>query len=146
MVDTLKFAAITFTALALIPAGAHLMELVHKIHLPAQEYLVVQQIYRGWSLSGVIILIALLATAGLAIALRGAPGFAAATVACLCIVATQVIFWSFTYPVNVATQNWTMLPANWEPLRVRWEYSHAVSALLNLSALFATTIAAIRSR
>lgn len=29
------------------------------------------------------------------------------------LVATQAIFWIFTYPANVATQNWTTLPDNW---------------------------------
>jgi hypothetical protein len=48
----LQFASVLFAALALVPAGAHLLELKHKIALPGNEYLVVQQLYRGWNLAG----------------------------------------------------------------------------------------------
>ena len=40
-------------------------------------------------------------------------------------------------PVNRTTANWTFLPGDWPELRKRWEYSHAVSAVLNLVALVA---------
>lgn len=53
------------------------------------------------------------------------------------IVLTQVIFWSFTFPANKQTANWTTLPPDWEQLRVRWEYSHAASAVLSFLALVA---------
>jgi len=33
---------------------AHLLELPKKIKLSAEDYLIVQQIYRGWSLLGVV--------------------------------------------------------------------------------------------
>lgn len=45
----LRFLTLFFVALALLPAGAHLMELVHKISMPGAEYLTVQKIYRGWT-------------------------------------------------------------------------------------------------
>jgi hypothetical protein len=145
MFETLKFAALASTALALVPAGAHLLELLHKIHMPADRYLIVQSIYRGWALSAVVVLLALLSTLLLAVSLRGQPGFVAALIGFAAIAATQVVFWSATYPVNVATHNWTILPARWQELRVRWEYSHAASAVLNLTALFATISAVLRS-
>lgn len=53
----------------------------------------------------------------------------------LCIAGTQIIFWTFTYPANQETSNWTVLPEHWEALRTQWEYSHAASAVLNLIAL-----------
>jgi hypothetical protein len=34
-----------------------------------------------------------------------------------------------------------MLPSDWESLRARWEYSHAASAILNLTALVSTIVA-----
>lgn len=145
MLDAVKFAAIVFCALAMVPAGAHLMELLNKIHMPAESYLVAQQLYRGWALAAVLVIGALVSTLALVFLLRGRPGFIAAVIAFLCIVGTQAIFWSATYPANSATQNWTVLPERWERLRTQWEYSHAVSAVLNLAALMATTIAVIRS-
>jgi hypothetical protein len=62
-------------------------------------------------------------------------------VALICLIGTQVVFWVFTFPVNQATQNWTVPPANWTELRSRWEYSHATSAALNLLAFLALALA-----
>ena len=58
----------------------------------------------------------------------------------LCLAATQGIFWTFTYPMNVASNNWTVTPADFEAARRQWEYSHAVNAVLTFVAL--VTIAA----
>lgn len=139
-----RFLALLLTALALAPALAHLLELPNKIGLSREEYLTVQQIYRGWALLGVVVIGALLANLVLAIMVRGKPkAFVPALVAFLGIAGTQVVFWTFTYPANRATSNWTMLPANWERLRAQWEYSHAVSAVLDLIALIALILSVL---
>lgn len=143
--NSVRFFAIACTALPLMPAGAHLLELPNKLGLPADEYLIVQQLYRGWALAGVIVAAALISTGVLVYKLRGQSGWVAAVVAMACILATQLVFWSTTYPVNIATENWSFLPTDWKTLRLRWEFSHAASALLNLAALFAASIAALRS-
>lgn len=54
-----RFLAIVLTALALAPGLAHVLELPHKIVLDRQDYLVVQGLYRGWSLLGIVLLGAL---------------------------------------------------------------------------------------
>lgn len=51
--QTARFLSLVFVALALGPSLAHLMELPNKIDLPRDQYLVVQQIYRGWQLLGI---------------------------------------------------------------------------------------------
>lgn len=51
--------------------------------------------------------------------------------------------WTFTFPANRATQNWTTLPENWMALRAQWEYSHAASAVLNLAALVAVILSVL---
>jgi hypothetical protein len=140
--NALRFAALLFAALALGPALAHLLELPNKIGLPREDYLTVQQIYRGWALLGIVVFGALLSTLALAVAARKRRReFVPALVAFLCIAGTQVIFWSFTFPANRETANWTVLPAHWEVLRTQWEYSHAASAVLNLGALAALIVA-----
>jgi hypothetical protein len=138
------FLSIACVALALVPAGAHLAELPHKFKLSAHDYLVVQQLYAGWSIFGVIVSCALLSTGVLTVVERREPAIlTAALLAFLCILGTQVAFWVFTQPANRATRNWTMLPENWMQLRNQWEYSHAASAVLNLVALFALIYAAV---
>ena len=133
------------TALTLVPAGAHLSELPHKLPLDRAEYQTVQQIYRGWSLFGVANIAALVATAWLAFRVqRPSTAFTAAVVALLCLIPTQIVFWSVTFPINQATDNWSVLPPDWSALRARWEYSHAVSACLTTVALCANVIAVLR--
>lgn len=141
-----RFLSLLFVALALAPSMAHLLELPNKIDLPREDYLTVQQIYRGWALLGFVVAGALLSTGILTIMLwNRSRSFAFALVAFLCLVATQAIFWIFTYPANIATQNWTILPDHWLDLRRQWEYSHATSAGLNLVAFIALTLSALIS-
>ncbi|HJY28158.1 MAG TPA: hypothetical protein VJ306_09040 [Pyrinomonadaceae bacterium] len=115
---------------------AHLLELPNKINLSRDNYLIVQQIYRGWALLAIVVFGALLSTLALTITLRHQrKAFILALVAFLCIAGTQIVFWTYTYPTNEITNNWTTLPENWAALRRQWEYSHATSALLNLLAM-----------
>ncbi len=141
---TIYFLSLLFAAFALVPAGAHLAELMNKMKLGATEYQTVQQIYLGWELFGVVVVCALASTLALTIGLRGHPAFTPALVAFLCIVGTQIVFWTFTFPVNRLTVNWTVLPDNWAELRARWEYSHAASAGLNVVAFIALISSLLR--
>ena len=56
----LQGALIVATALYLVPTGAHLFEMPAKMALPASYYMVVQRIYNGWQIFGVVIGAALL--------------------------------------------------------------------------------------
>lgn len=135
------FFSLLFAALAMAPAFAHLLELLNKIDLPRDEYFIVQQIYRGWALLGIVVFGALLSTLVLTVMLRHwRRPFIFSLIAFLCIVGTQVIFWTYTQPANLATDNWTMIPQNWEALRRQWEYSHAASAVLNFIAFGALVL------
>lgn len=101
-----KFLAVLFAALALVPAGAHLAELPHKIGMPVEQYLVVQQIYRGWALFGFAVIGALVFTGALAWLQRKAgEDWRAALIAFVCILGTQIVFWTHTQPANRATNN-----------------------------------------
>jgi hypothetical protein len=137
-----RFASVFFVALALAPALAHVLELPNKIGLSREEYVAVQRLYRGWQFVGVLVVGALLSTGLLAVMARDEPEhFVPALVAFGAVALTQVIFWLFTFPVNRGTANWTSVPAEWERLRKRWEYSHAMSAVCNLVALAAVIVA-----
>jgi hypothetical protein len=132
--------AVIFTALALVPAMAHVLELPNKLPLSRESYLTVQRIYRGWSLAGVLVFGALVTTLLLAI-LGERESRGAAAVAFFAIAATQVVFWTFTAPVNRKTGNWTVAPKDWERLRDRWEISHAANALLHFIAMVCVALA-----
>ena len=131
----LQLLSLLFVGLALIPAGAHLFEFPNKLALSDVDYLLVQQIYSGWWLFALVILPALLFTLMHALALRERRArFIPALGAFLCMLATQLIFWLWTYPANRETASWTQMPANFETLRAQWEYSHAAAACFALAA------------
>lgn len=131
-----QFLATILIALALVPAAAHLAALPNKIDLPQEEYFIVQGIYRGWALFGIVLFGALAANLVLTILLRGAGRpFWLALGAFLLIAATLAIFFIWTYPANQARQNWTSAPANWTALRAQWEDAHAAGAVLTFIAL-----------
>lgn len=138
------FFALVFTALALVPGGAHLFSLLNKIDMPQEHYFVAQSIYRGWWLMALILIPAMLLDLAFAVVLRGQwPAFALAVAGCLCLAATLAIFFAFTYPANVATENWTTVPSNWQELRTQWEYSHAVNAVLTFAAFCLIALASL---
>src|SRR5262249_40850198 len=72
--------------------------------------------------------------------------FVLALLAFLCIALTLVVFFIWTYPANEATNNWTMIPDNWEQLRTEWEYSHAANAVITFAAFCAVTLSALMTR
>jgi MFS family permease len=121
-----QFLSLLLVALTLAPAMAHLLELPNKMALSHDEYFIVQQIYRGWALLGFVVFGALFSTLILAVIVRHNRKIFILTVAALiCIAGSLIVFFSFTYPANQLTNNWTRLRENWLELRRQWEYSHA---------------------
>lgn len=146
MLYGLRITSILFAALALIPAGAHLFSMISKLRLDRADYLVSQRAYDGWKLFAIVVIGALISTLALSIALyRAGEPYLLAALAFGSIAGTQIIFWTFTFPANAATENWTRLPEGWETLRIQWEYSHAGSALLNAAALLFLVFGATKS-
>ncbi len=142
-----RFLAIVLTALALAPGLAHVLELPHKIALDREDYLVVQGIYRGWSLLGIVLVGALAANVVVFLQSRRRGGAAEwALTAALLLIASLAIFFVWTYPVNQITANWTVAPPDWQALRARWEYSHAANALVTFLALCAAAAAGLMTR
>jgi hypothetical protein len=95
-----QFLAVVLTALALVPGGGHLFALLNKINLGAEQYFIVQNIYRGWALFGVVLIGTLLADLALALVLRrrgGAP-FVLALLGFCGVALTLVVFSSGPIP------------------------------------------------
>jgi hypothetical protein len=136
--------ALLSTAIALGGALAHLFELPHKIELSRDDYFVVQGIYRGWNRLGFVLLIQLLSILAVIVSFRHDREVRVLVIiALVCLIAAQTLFWTFTYPANVATDNWTSIPKDWETLRRNWEYSHAGGAMCQLGAMIALVLAAL---
>lgn len=139
-----RFFSLLFVGLALAPGLAHVLQMPHKMDLSGADYLRVQQLYAGWAWLGLVVFSALISTLLLTILVRTRlRQFALACIAFGSVLVTQVIFWTFTFPVNQQTHNWTMLPANWMTLRERWEYSHATAAAFDLIAFIAVILAVL---
>ena len=141
----LRFLALLATGCYLAAGMAHLAALPNKIGIPADAYLTVQQIYRGWAAFGFLLFAALVTIFALVILdWRKSRPFALELAALLLLAASLGVFFTWTEPANVATKHWTMLPENWEQVRASWEYSHAAAACLVLLAFSTLVLASIR--
>jgi ABC-type uncharacterized transport system permease subunit len=131
----LQLLSMIFVALCLVPAGAHLFALPNKLALSDEDYLLVQGIYRGWWMFAFAVLPAIALTWLHAWAVRTERArFVPALSAALCMLASQAIFWIWTYPASHQTESWTRLTENFATLRTQWEYSHAAAACVVMAA------------
>ena len=93
---------------------------------------------------GLLLPAALIANIALAIATDGTARWLAAVAAGL-VALNLIVFVIWTQPVNTVTDNWAVRLPEWETLRRRWEYSHAVNAGITFAAFCAATVAALRA-
>lgn len=143
--DIAFFVALMATALALGGALAHALELLNKIGMSREEYFVAQQLYAGWN--RLAFLLAIQAAGMLALIVmywREPAVLRPAVVALACLVAAQTVFWIWTFPANVATDQWRMQPENWAQLRAEWEYSHLAGAVFQVGAMAALVVGVLR--
>jgi hypothetical protein len=142
----LFFSSLFFTGILLAASLSHLFALPNKINLSANEYLVAQHSYRGWALLGIAVILAIISVfVQLLLIKKQYPGFGFSLGALIMLLVSQVLFWMFTFPANQQTKNWTVLPDNWQQLRLKWEYSHAVGAILDLVAFFFLILSALKN-
>jgi hypothetical protein len=144
---SLQLLAIISTALYLVPTGAHLFELPNKMSMAPADYMVVQRIYADWALFGTVHAVAFLSTiAHTVLVRRDRRAFAYSAVAVIGLAAALAVFVVFTYPINVASQFWTVTPQPFEAARRQWEYSHAAAAVLTFASLIAIVVSALTDR
>src|SRR5262245_32477252 len=140
LVKFLGLIAVISVATCLVPAGTHFFELANKMSMSQPEYMIVQKIYAGWSFFGIAVIAALLLTLIHTFMVRSdRTAFFLSLAAFLCLAATQGIFWMFTYPMNVASNNWTHVPSAREAYAIPnartasvaspWMRSHAACLL-----------------
>jgi hypothetical protein len=145
--DIALFTALFATALALGAALAHLLALPNKMAMARDAYFVAQQAYAGWDRLAILLAVQLVAIVASAVIHRNQPRVLwLVLIALLCLLLAQALFWTFTFPANGATRNWTRIPPDWAEARARWEYSHAGGALLQMGAMAALIVAALTRR
>jgi hypothetical protein len=139
------FVALLATAIALGGALAHAFEFFHKMAMSQEDYFITQQIYAGWNRLAFVLLFELLGTIGVIVLYRHSPAVMwPAMAALIFFLASQVVFWIWTFPANVATNIWTEQPENWAQLRQQWEVSHFAGAVFQLLAMSALIISLLR--
>jgi hypothetical protein len=141
-----RFFAVVFVALALVPGGAHVSELPNKITMPPDQYMVVQQMDRGWALFGIVVFAALIFTGAHTLLVRSKPtALRLSLTAFLCLAAAQAIFLDLHLPDARGECRLEQVPDHFKAARRQWEYSHAAGAALTLVALLALTGSLLRA-
>lgn len=127
--------ALLLTALTMGLEFAHLLEWPQKQHYPGWLYVRLQESLYIWfgNLGGVLYVLAVVATVGLAILVRRQRRLWAwfASAAGVQVIAL-ITFLTIVYPVNLrlpVNSNGTV-PADWTALRDRWELGHAIGFVL----------------
>ena len=144
-----RFISLLATALLAGLLFAHALELPNKMTLPPAVWLAVQQkLYNLWGpVSAPVEIIAILATAILAILVRRRRAIFAPTLLAAFLLPVHLVEWFLVVnPINGLVNGWSeaALPADWAAARNRWELGHAIGAVLVLVALVALILAAIR--
>jgi hypothetical protein len=145
-----RFVAIMLAALTLGFGLCHLMQLPSR--MAWDQYLWVGSTVQGGlyaafgSVGAVIFVATVIALALLAYFVRehGRPGFRLAAAAAILFTFAFVLWWVLVYPVNVELAKWVddPVPADWTSYRARWEWGHAIIALVELAG-FAALIGSV---
>jgi hypothetical protein len=133
-------------AIVLVPSGAHLLEMSHKLLMDRSSYFSAQQMYLGWALFGIPTIVKVIVDGTLAFRLWNSHRAAAwgALLSAVLIAVGLIVFFVWVQPANLATQNWGAQPSNWQSLRQTWEFGHMAIAALTLIAFGAVSYSATK--
>jgi hypothetical protein len=162
MLNLFQIVAVILTAVALVPAMAHALELPGKMRLEKDRYFAVQTIYYpGFTVAGFGEPLAAVATFVLLVMTRqGSVAFWLTLAALVCLVAMQIVYWIFVHPVNKLWLQGERLGRagsgffsfasatdvgvqDWKRSRDRWEYAHVTRAVLTAVSLIALVVAIV---
>jgi hypothetical protein len=136
-----RFSSIMSTAVTMTAAFGHLMELPPKMHFAPRLYVALHRtLYPNFGrIAGVAEILAVVTTGALAWRLRKqrSKAYPLTASAAGALAAAHGAFWSLVSPANTTMANWPLdsIPPDWTRWRNRWEYTHAVRALLITGAL-----------
>lgn len=147
MLRTIRFIAIMLAALTLGLGFCHLMQLPAR--MAWDQYLWVGSTVQGGLYAmlgsvGAIIFIGAVIALGLHayfVHEHRRPGFQLALTAALLFALAMLLWWGLVYPANVQLASWVdgEVPPDWTDWRDRWEWGHAVIALVELAGFAALT-------
>jgi Domain of unknown function (DUF1772) len=135
-----RFIAIVLTALSMGLSFSHLLELPPKMLFDGQLWVTIttKGLYYLFGSVGAVIEVGSIVTAiVLAFLLRGRGLAFSLTLGGAILLALALALWSiFIAPVNAELAKWTStsFPSDWMRYRDRWEYTHAVNAIIKLVA------------
>jgi hypothetical protein len=150
MLKTIRFIAIMLAALTLGLGFCHLMQLPAR--MAWDQYLWVGSTVQGglyamFGSVGAIIFVGAVIALGLLtyfVHEHRRPGFQLALTAALLFALAMLLWWGLVYPANVQLASWVNgeVPPDWTDWRDRWEWGHAVIALVELAG-FAALIGSV---
>jgi len=141
-----RFLTVVLTAITLGLTLGHLLEMPAKLALTPGDYVIVQRIYSGFGVLGALVEpAAIICAFAFAFLARGTRAFRPAVVGALCLVAALLIWVAIVNPTNAQwqTASPSMIPPDFEALRMRWEWGHAVRAALVLAGFASLVIAVL---
>lgn len=140
MLNWIRLATLTLSALTLGLSFAHVLEMPAKLAYAPRVYVALQNsLYVSFGPPGVGAFVepgAILATGLLAYLVRhrrAAFWLTVGAASCL-LLAFPVVFFLFTDPANAVFQGAASVPPDFERYRIQWEYSHAARFVLHLAA------------
>jgi len=144
----LRFVAVMLAAITLAMGICHLMQLPARMGW--DQYLWVGSTVQGGlyglfgSVGAIIGIVAILVLFILAYFVRehGRPGFNFALAAAILYASAFALWWALIYPANVELATWVNgpVPAAWTEVRSRWEWGHAIIALVELAGFAALVL------
>jgi hypothetical protein len=138
LLDAVQLGAVALIALALMPAGAHVFEVSGKLALTPTDYVTLQSVHHGWTAFAITTLLATVAVGGHTyLVRRNATSFGWSMVALVFVGTAQIVFWTVAYPINAATEGWSVLPLDFDAARQKWEYAFAGAGILSFAGLLA---------
>ena len=146
-------ALLTFVALSMSMALAHLMEMPARLEYPFDLWTDVTFRHGTYWLFGAPLGATIEGAAWIGSCAyafnrwRCAGNWKSAFGAAVLMVTAHAIWWLFVFPVNMAfEQAAPLIPENGSILRLQWERGHAVRALLQFTAFAVLTISFTRKR
>jgi hypothetical protein len=139
-----QFPAMMLTALALVPSGAHLAALPNRWRWRRQPISSTSRPMLDGPLRHCPVR-RFDSEYGAAIVLRKLGRSFRYALASFCLLLpTLPSSLRLDLPDNQATNNWTVVPKNWNAVRIQWEYSHAANAVVRFAALVCVVMAVLR--